>query len=328
QGYNNGTASGVTVTSNATTTQDFALSNAPAHACFADTTQADFQAGAGTSVDLTASPGDVKLANGGSAALDQQQTTFSFYVSPINPTAWMAQTFVPASSGRLSSVDVQLATASAGTSGPLVVEIRNTVSGTPGGTVLASVTTSDVSSATNSWVPITFTAPATVTAGTAYAIVLRAGSGGDYRATRSNKNSYSGGAWYTSTNSGSTWAAQGQDLAFRTYVTPVSYATSGTLVSSLKDSNPAVGGSTNWTTLTWTATTPAGTSVKFQVAGSNSGSGPFNFVGPDGTANTYFTTGGSSLGQFNGSRYLKYKAYLGTTSAGSTPTLGDVGLCY
>jgi hypothetical protein len=328
QGYSNGTASGVSVASGATTTQDFSLSDAPAHACFNDTTQADFQAGTGASVDLTASPGDVKLANGGSAALDQSQTTFSFFVSPINPTAWMAQTFTPASSGRLSSIDVQLAAATAGTSGPLVVEIRNTVGGAPGATVLASVTTSDVNSTTNAWVPITFSAPAAVNAGTAYAVVLRGATGGDYRATRSNKNSYAGGAWYTSTNSGTTWAAQGQDLAFRTYVTPVNYAASGTLVSSLKDSNPAVGVPTAWTTLTWTATTPAGTSVKFQVAGSNSAAGPFNFVGPDGTASTYFTTGGSSLGQFNGFRYLKYKAYLGTTSTGATPTLGDAGLCY
>jgi hypothetical protein len=328
QGYSNGTASGVTVTSNATTTQDFALSNAPAHGCFTDTTQADFQAGAGASVDLNANPGSVQLANSGGAALDQQQTTFSFFVSPINATAWMAQTFKPASSGRLSSVDVQLATATAGTSGPLVVEIRNTVSGAPGATVLASVTTSDVTSATNSWVPITFPTPANVTAGTAYAIVLRGATGGDYRATRANKSAYANGAWYTSTNSGGSWAAQGQDLAFRTYVTPVNYAASGTLVSSLRDSNPAVGVSTAWTTLSWTATTPAGTSVKFQVAGSNSASGPFNFVGPDGTANTYFTTGGSSLGQFNGQRYLKYKAYLSTTAAGSTPTLGDVTFCY
>jgi len=240
----------------------------------------------------------------------------------------MAQTSVPASSGRLSSVDVQLATATAGTAGPLVVEIRNTVGGAPGSTVLASVTTSDVTSATNAWVPITFAAPANVTAGTSYAVVLRGAAGGDYRATRSNKNSYAGGAWYTSTNSGSTWAAQGQDLAFRTYVTPVSYAASGTLVSSLKDSNPAAGVSTNWTTLTWTAAAPAGTSVKFQVAASNSASGPFNFVGPDGTAATYFTAGGSSLGQFNGFRYLKYKAYLATTGAASTPTLSDVTLCY
>ncbi|HJQ32371.1 MAG TPA: carboxypeptidase regulatory-like domain-containing protein [Pyrinomonadaceae bacterium] len=328
QGFNSSTAQGVTVTSGATTTQDFSLSAAPAHACLTDTTQADFQTGAGTSVDLTASPGDVQLANSGSTALDQQQTSFSFFVSPINPTAWMAQTFVPASSGRLSSVDVQLATATTGTAGPLVVEIHNTVGGAPGSTVLASVTTSDVTSATNAWVPITFASPANVTAGTTYAIVLRGATGGDYRATRSNKNSYSGGAWYTSTNSGSTWAAQGQDLAFRTYVTPVSYAASGTLVSSSKDSNPAVGVSTNWTTLTWTAAAPAGTSVKFQVAASNSASGPFNFVGPDGTAATYFTASGSSLGQFNGFRYLKYKAYLATTGAASTPTLSDVTLCY
>ncbi|HKG13027.1 MAG TPA: carboxypeptidase regulatory-like domain-containing protein [Pyrinomonadaceae bacterium] len=328
QGYSSSTASGVTVTSNATTTRDFSLSNAPAHACFTDTTQADFQTGTGASVDLNASPGSVQLANSGSAALDQQQTTFSFFVSPINSTAWMAQTFRPALNGRLSSIDVQLATATAGTAGPLVVEIRNTVGGAPGTTVLAAVTTSDVSSATNSWVPITFAVPADVTAGTTYAIVLRGATGGDYRATRSNKSAYTNGAWYTSTNSGGTWAAQGQDLAFRTYVTPVSYAASGTLVSSTKDSNPATGSSTSWTTLSWTATTPSGTSVRFQIAGSNSASGPFNFVGPDGTANTYFTTGGSSLGQFNGLRYLKYKAYLSTTAAGSTPALGDVTFCY
>lgn len=328
QGYSTGTASGVNVTTGATTTQDFSLSNAPAHACFADTTQADFQAGTAASVDLNASPGGVQLANSGSASLDQQQTTFSFFVSPINATAWMAQTFRPAVSGRLSSIDVQLATAAAGTAGPLVVEIRNTVSGAPGTTVLAAVTTSDVSSATNSWVPIAFPVPADVTAGTTYAIVLRGATGGDYRATRANKSAYANGAWYTSTNSGGSWAAQGQDLAFRTYVTPVSYALSGTLVSSLRDSNPAAGSSTTWTTLSWTAATPAGTAVKFQVAGSNSASGPFNFVGPDGTANTYFTTGGSSLGQFNGLRYLKYKAYLSTTASGSTPTLADVTFCY
>jgi hypothetical protein len=98
QGYGGDTATGVSVASNATTTRDFSLANAPAHACFTDTTQADFQTGSGSGVDLNASPGSVQLANGGAAALDQQQTTFSFFVSPINATAWMAQTFKPASS--------------------------------------------------------------------------------------------------------------------------------------------------------------------------------------------------------------------------------------
>ncbi|HVF43140.1 MAG TPA: carboxypeptidase regulatory-like domain-containing protein, partial [Pyrinomonadaceae bacterium] len=182
QGYVSDIATGVTVTSNTTTTRDFSLSNAPPHACFTDTTQADFQSGTGASVDLNASPGSVQLANGGSAALDQQQATFSCFVSPINSTAWMAQTFRPALSGRLSSIDVQLATGTAGTAGPLVVEIRNTVGGAPGTTVLATVTTGDVSSTTNSWVPVTFPVPANVTAGTNYAIVLRGATGGDYRA--------------------------------------------------------------------------------------------------------------------------------------------------
>jgi hypothetical protein len=88
---------------------------------------------------------------------------------------------------------------------------------------------------------------------------------------------------------------------------------SGTFVSSLKDANPRMSVITSWTTLTWNATLPANTTLQFQVAGSNNPSGPFNFVGPDTTAATFFTTSGGSLSQFNGMRYLKYKAYLSTT---------------
>ncbi len=72
----------------------------------------------------------------------------------------------------------------------------------------------------------------------------------------------------------------------------------GNLISAVKDA----GATPMWTTLTWTATTPANTSVKFQVAGSNNLAGPFNFVGPDNTAATFFTTNGASLSQFNGLR--------------------------
>src|SRR5207244_9217669 len=82
-----------------------------------------------------------------------------------------------------------------------------------------------------------------------------------------------------------------------------------------------------WTTLSWSATTPANTTVKFQAAASNSAAGPFNFVGPDGTAATFFTVSGASLAQFNGKRYLQYKAFLSTTDTSVTPTLGDVTVC-
>src|SRR5207244_1868532 len=106
------------------------------------------------------------------------------------------------------------------------------------------------------------------------------------------------------------------------------YAASGNLVSSTKDANPAVGTTPHWTTLSWTATTPANTALSFQAAASNSATGPFNFVGPDGTAATFFTTTGASLSQFDGLRYLQYKAYLSTTSSAVTPTLNDVTVCF
>ena len=80
--------------------------------------------------------------------------------------------------------------------------------------------------------------------------------------------------------------------------------------------------------LTVTLQVPASTSLKFQVAGSNSANGPFNFVGPDGTAATFFTTTGASIAQFNGFRYLEYKALLATTNTAATPTLSDATACF
>jgi hypothetical protein len=110
----------------------------------------------------------------------------------------------------------------------------------------------------------------------------------------------------------------------------VTLATSltGNLVSALKDSNPAAGLVPSWLTLSWTGSAPANTTIKFQVAGSNSDFGPFNFVGPDGTSATFFTSSGASLAQFSGLRYVKYKAYLSTTVISSKPVLNDVTLCF
>ncbi len=105
-------------------------------------------------------------------------------------------------------------------------------------------------------------------------------------------------------------------------------ASTGNLVSGLKDSNPAAGAAPVWTTLSWTGSTPANTTLKFQIAGSISDSGPFNFVGPDGTSATFFTSSGASIAQFSGLRYLEYKAFLSTTVSGTTPVLNDVTLCY
>jgi len=52
-GYVSQTATPIVMTDGGTTTKDFALTLAPASGCLVDTTQADFQVGVPTSVDLT-----------------------------------------------------------------------------------------------------------------------------------------------------------------------------------------------------------------------------------------------------------------------------------
>jgi uncharacterized repeat protein (TIGR01451 family) len=143
----------------------------------------------------------------------------------------------------------------------------------------------------------------------------------------SSGSPYGGGQYAVSGNSGGAWTGQSTDIGFKTYVKS-GYIASGDFISSLKDANPASGSTASWTTLSWTESTPANTQLRFQAAASNSQYGPFNFVGPDGTAATYFTTTGSSLNQFSGMRYLQYRAFLSTTNSAATPTLNDATVCF
>ena len=190
---------------------------------------------------------------------------------------------------------------------------------------------------------MTFGSPPTLTAATQYAILIRpvanpSGAGATYALTRTGSSTvgapdqYAGGTRVTGATSGTVWSIPltggvSTDTGFRTFMNS-GFAPSGNQVSARLDSNPPVGFLPLWTTLSWTATIPANTTLQFQVAGSNSATGPFNFVGPDTTAGTFFTTSGASLSQFNGFRYLKYKAYLATTDSTATPTLNDVTVCY
>jgi len=326
-GYKAAPSASVTVTSDNTTTRDFSLTPAPASGCLTDTSQADFDAGVKTSVDTSFSPGNVILASG-AEALDQQQTnTGNTQGLSVSATVWTGNTFTPATSGKLTKIDASFFNLANLSGGNVVVEIR-TVSGTlPTSTVLATGTFA-ITGTASGFYTATFSNPPTLTAGTRYAYVARTTSGSTAMHRRANGAAdYVNGNAVQSTNSGSSWALNDPDVAFRTYMS-AGYTASGDLTSSTKDSNPASGVSPNWTTLSWTAGTPSGTTVRFQAAASNSASGPFSFVGPDGTASTYFTTSGASLSQFNGKRYLKYKAYLSTTSSGATPTLGDVTACF
>ncbi len=65
-------------------------------------------------------------------------------------------------------------------------------------------------------------------------------------------------------------------------------------------------------------------SLKFQIAANNDNL-TWNFLGPDGTGNTYYTTSNTLLNSLhNGNRYLRYKAYLFTEDENYTPSLDFV----
>jgi hypothetical protein len=343
-GYNSASANSIAVTDGNTTTQNFALTAAPANACPADTTQSDFQTGVPTNVDVANSPGDVILLN--PVTLDQQNTTIgdaggNVFGGVITSTTFGGQTFTAAISGTLHAADINLfCNGCTGTTPNLTVSVRATSGGLPTGADLASATIPGFSDDVAAYYTATFASPATLTAGTMYALVVRPVSNpsvGTYALSRSGAsgagdNIYAGGTRVSDSANGTSWSIPltggvSTDAGFKTYM-QTGFVASGDLISSARDSNPASGLTPFWQALSWTATTPAQTSLKFQAAGSNSADGPFNFIGPDGTSATFFTTSGASLSQFNSLRYVKYRAYLATTNAAVTPTLSDVTICY
>lgn len=108
------------------------------------------------------------------------------------------------------------------------------------------------------------------------------------------------------------------------------YNPSGILQSSTFDT----GSASNFYTLTWSpsdAPVLAGPdSVRFQIATATSTSpDSWNFLGPDGTASTYYTVANSPMNAIhNGDRYLRYKAYLSTATATVTPSISDVSFTF
>jgi prepilin-type N-terminal cleavage/methylation domain-containing protein len=101
---------------------------------------------------------------------------------------------------------------------------------------------------------------------------------------------------------------------------------SGYLDSSTFDTGSA---NTNYTTLNWQPASqdPAAT-VKFQIA-TNNDNATWNFVGPDGTSGTYYTTPGGSISSANdNNEYIRYRVFLSTTDNTKNPTVTSVGINY
>jgi hypothetical protein len=334
-GFGPASASAIVVPDGGTATRNFTLSSAAQSGCFVDTSQSDFQQGDPSNCDLTASAGDVLLARPN--VLDQHADDNGFGSGyGFNNTSLIGQTFTAGTTGKLERAYAYIFCAGcSGTNPNLTLELRTTSSGLPNmsaGGLLASSTIAGTADGAGGIFDFSFATEPAVTAGTQYGLVIRLASSrtGTQAWLATSGDVMAGGRRVncsTSVCSTPTGSNSNSDLVFSEYVNP-GYASAGTLISSLKDANPKPGSTADWTTLSWTASTPAGTSVKFQVAGSNSQYGPFTFVGPDGTANTFFTTSGASLSQFDGMRYIEYKAFLSTTSGSVTPSLSSVSVCF
>ncbi|HLF06918.1 MAG TPA: hypothetical protein VI893_07100, partial [Thermoplasmata archaeon] len=81
-----------------------------------------------------------------------------------------------------------------------------------------------------------------------------------------------------------------------------------------------------WGDLFFNATLGPATSIRLQLASSDSAGGPWNFIGPDGTAATWYTGSGVPAILLNGDRYFRYRAELNSTNATATPVLWDVSV--
>jgi hypothetical protein len=167
-------------------------------------------------------------AGASAGTLDQQQTLSNFGGLQVASNDSKAQTFTAGLTGQLDQIDLALSGMSVTT--PLTVQIRDGSATAPGDTVLASasVPTSAVTSS-ESFVPITFASPTSVTAGTQYSIVALNDSSGWfwYAGKTDTASAYEGGRLYSSPNGppgtgpwfeGNTMA----DFEFKTYVAPPS----------------------------------------------------------------------------------------------------------
>lgn len=98
----------------------------------------------------------------------------------------------------------------------------------------------------------------------------------------------------------------------------------GTLESSTFDTGT---NATNYTILSWQPVSQsASTTLEFQIAANNDNA-TWNYVGPDGTANSYFTTPGQDMGSaLDGNEFFRYKAYLSTQNPAQTPVLTSVSV--
>lgn len=109
------------------------------------------------------------------------------------------------------------------------------------------------------------------------------------------------------------------------------YATAGNLTSSTFDT----GSASNFHQILWQPTnqpSQSGTnSVRMQIAtnATNDGTETWDFVGPDGTAATYYTATSNTIhSSHDDHRYLRYRIFLSTSNTSYSPNVADVNFTF
>jgi len=177
---------------------------------------------------------------------------------------WYAQTFTPSVAHKIASVKLKLYRS--GSPGTVTVSIRATDgNGHPTGSDLCSGTINGnglTTSTSGAWYEITLGSGYDLSAGTKYAIVVRAPNGNPsnrlyWRRDRSSPT-YAGGCWESSTNNGSTWSSStNRDMMFEEWGNraPVATPQSGLSV-----------GSCNALTVTLSGTDADGDTLTYKIS--------------------------------------------------------------
>ena len=106
------------------------------------------------------------------------------------------------------------------------------------------------------------------------------------------------------------------------------YISEGYLTSSTFDT----GVTSNFKQIVWNpGTEPIQTgesSVRFKIA-TNNDNATWNFTGPDGTVNSYYSSSDQNVdASHNGHRYMRYRVYLSTEDTLFTPSVSDISVTY
>jgi hypothetical protein len=136
---------------------------------------------------------------------------------------------------------------------------------------------------------------------------------------------WSGRAWHTSVVfDNKIWVIGGyffQDL----WYTQQFYYLSGEYISPTIDTTRPH----NFSILQFNIQKPTSTDIKFQLSSSQDDITWTDFLGPDGSTSTFYTTSGQTINPIHtGHRYIRYKTFLETTNNTLTPSLNDITINY